>query len=286
MAFLLLLTCLSVMLQGGQGAVIRGEPKRNAGFLNIEEMMLHPSASPFAVSGNSTESAGTSLASVLNSLEHQVQYELHFGAQVERKSKIVLAAIVGAHLGLCGVDRCFFGQLGLGLVKFLTGGGCCIWYIIDTIALIINFCTFSSSIDSLYMVAEFRPSTCHAAFWVWLAMWVTQQIIFYKSSGYSESQAFARRKLGDEMVGPPSEQEIKALFKKFDKDGNGTLDYSELDDALRYLGIPDTKLELYKTCIDCNSDQKVDIQEFATACGLKKSMLSVSTDALPVPAQA
>ena len=36
-------------------------------------------------------------------------------------------------LGAYGVDRFLRGQIGLGVVKLLTGGGCGIWWLIDVI---------------------------------------------------------------------------------------------------------------------------------------------------------
>lgn len=46
--------------------------------------------------------------------------------QSERKD-----AGVGMILALLGFDRLWLGEIGLGVIKYLTGGGCGIWWLID-----------------------------------------------------------------------------------------------------------------------------------------------------------
>ncbi len=41
--------------------------------------------------------------------------------------------ILSIFLGYLGIDRFYVGQIGLGVLKLLTGAGCGIWYIIDII---------------------------------------------------------------------------------------------------------------------------------------------------------
>lgn len=42
-----------------------------------------------------------------------------------------ISIILSIFLGYWGIDRFFIGDIGLGLAKLLTGGGCGIWWFID-----------------------------------------------------------------------------------------------------------------------------------------------------------
>lgn len=42
-----------------------------------------------------------------------------------------ISLILSLLLGLWGIDRFFIGDIGLGIGKLITGGGCLIWWIID-----------------------------------------------------------------------------------------------------------------------------------------------------------
>lgn len=43
----------------------------------------------------------------------------------------ILALIFSLFFGGLGIDRFYLGQIGIGLAKLLTAGGCGIWYIVD-----------------------------------------------------------------------------------------------------------------------------------------------------------
>lgn len=50
-----------------------------------------------------------------------------------KKLNWVLTLVLSILVGQLGVDRFMMGQIGLGIVKLITVGGCGVWWIIDII---------------------------------------------------------------------------------------------------------------------------------------------------------
>ena len=51
----------------------------------------------------------------------------------DKKVNWVLALVMSILFGQLGVDRFIMGQVGLGILKLITFGGCGIWWLVDLI---------------------------------------------------------------------------------------------------------------------------------------------------------
>lgn len=50
-----------------------------------------------------------------------------------KKLNWVLTLVLSILVGSLGVDRFMMGQIGMGILKLITGGGCGIWWLVDVI---------------------------------------------------------------------------------------------------------------------------------------------------------
>lgn len=122
----------------------------------------------------------------------QREYELNLAesSQVSTKSKVSLSIIYLFGLNVCGIDRCFMGQVCLGTVKGLTIGGLGIWALIDWIVILINMLKKETSIDSLGFHGVFDAAGVDTAFYITIAGLVLH---FISSAGGAKSKASSGR---------------------------------------------------------------------------------------------
>merc|ERR1719384_291091 len=88
------------------------------------------------------------------------------------KNKVILVLCTG-FFALCGVHRCFLGQILLGMVQGFTLGGLGIWAFVDWTCVMGNALQNATSIDLVGMKAEFEPSTVDWAFWIAMSLIVS-----------------------------------------------------------------------------------------------------------------
>jgi TM2 domain-containing membrane protein YozV len=158
----------------------RGPPPHNP----EERMNTVINALPGGLSCTETISGGdlatlyadhTVLAAISSAAMSSVQPEYEQASEpvVEKKSKVALAVIVGLGFNCCGVDRCYLGNIVLGVVKGITLGGLGIWALIDWIVIFINMLQKKLDINNLGMTATFEDENdANTAFWITIVFFV------------------------------------------------------------------------------------------------------------------
>merc|ERR550514_1684413 len=108
--------------------------------------------------------------------KQELTHELEMGDATEG-NKIILALINGLALGLFGVDRCYAGQVLLGMIKGCTFGGFIIWAVIDFWVIFINCIAHWESMGALGFHMKFEKDHLQAAFWVALLLLVAKMVM-------------------------------------------------------------------------------------------------------------
>mmetsp|Transcript_41873 Transcript_41873/g.76082 ORF Transcript_41873/g.76082 Transcript_41873/m.76082 type:complete len:294 (-) Transcript_41873:209-1090(-) len=111
------------------------------------------------------ETAGHALGAVTGQFQREIEMNITT-TEAETRSKIVLALINAFALGMCGIDRCYMGQLLLGTLKFVTLGGLGVWMLIDNIVIFMNCLLRSPSLNVLGYHADFDEWEVGVAFWI------------------------------------------------------------------------------------------------------------------------
>jgi len=123
--------------------------------LNVKEYIVHEGAV------NYTYNQG-SFQTWINEIELELSSNR---PKASRKSKIALALLEGLALpAFFGADRCYMGQVAIGIIKGITLGGLGIWAFIDYIVIFINMLKMNESINCFGFSGEFRPDDIEPAF--------------------------------------------------------------------------------------------------------------------------
>merc|ERR1719343_1999045 len=101
----------------------------NASSLEVGHMALEGVLSNITIGFlQATETSATVNERIAQEIQRELWMNGDAGPQV---NKMILAVINVLGLGLFGIDRCYMGQVGLGIVKGMTAGGFLIWSFID-----------------------------------------------------------------------------------------------------------------------------------------------------------
>mmetsp|Transcript_63416 Transcript_63416/g.131493 ORF Transcript_63416/g.131493 Transcript_63416/m.131493 type:complete len:253 (+) Transcript_63416:107-865(+) len=101
-----------------------------------------------------------------------LEYELQVGAGPSAKSKVALALMeLTVVPGVLGLDRCYMGQCGLGIVKAATFGGLTVWFIFDFLAVVMTCLSGHKYMNAFGMKGKFIDNEITFAFWLAL-VWI------------------------------------------------------------------------------------------------------------------
>lgn len=210
--------------------------------------------------------------------------------------------ILAAFFGMCGLDRCYLGQICCGCVKLFTLGGFSLWAILDYVVCIISALRKDKEINipHLWLTAVFEEDWNECAFWTAIVL-----IIFYIYRCSSEIRAIQRQRATQDRLQTKLEQdfwttdeqeidiprrhqslaympsaltrglrqsgfvqdmptipELIAAFDKIDKDGDGTLDRDEMREAMGVMGVSDETIDAMIKSADTDGDGKISQSEF------------------------
>lgn len=94
----------------------------------VDTMTLQAWATSGMIKGNT----------IVTDISSGVQYQASQIPGVFSDKDYTTALILSLFVGWLGVDRFYLGQVGLGIVKLVTGGGCGIWWLIDVILIAVR----------------------------------------------------------------------------------------------------------------------------------------------------
>merc|ERR1719436_384343 len=193
----------------------------------------------------------------------ELQYELDMHtATPPTKSKVVLAVIELLGLGVLGVDRCYTGQVCIGIVKGLTFGGLAVWAILDYLGVVITCLSMSSHLNAMGMRASFEGTTQNViAFVMVLLIWPLMcQSGLRRVGGITSPRA------------PPEldEGDLQRLFYALDTNAVGRLSREVVRNELLKQGLPNKEVDRILRQIPADENGAVDYLQVASIASRKR----------------
>lgn len=83
----------------------------------------------------------------------QMLITMDFGTGAAYMSQLkdpTISILLSVFTGALGVDRFYIGDIGMGVLKLITGGGCCVWWLIDLFLIMDK--TRQKNLEQLYTI--------------------------------------------------------------------------------------------------------------------------------------
>jgi len=239
-----------------------------------------------------------------NTFTNFIQNELDMPKAEPKKVNKWAYVLLAMCFGICGCDRCYMGQVLLGCLKCLTGGGFFIWHIIDYFTAVISALTHAKEINTMGYHAQFQEKTIATAFYVCIGLFVWDVVQSVGRVQAAKAQAAMQQEqmekltkaTGQEQDVPrrhqslayvptmftkglrkagivtetPTMPELIAAFDKMDKDGDGQLDHEEIKEGLKAMGASDETVDEMIKSADTDGDGKISKDEFLVALSKKE----------------
>jgi len=207
--------------------------------------------------------------------------------------------------GVCGIDRCFMGQICLGVLKGCTLGALGIWAMLDYIVALILSLTEAKEIHMFGYDAVFEQNTIKSAYYlgIGILVWSLVDMIFKMQTANKTRQCQAQQQENIEadipkhhqalvymptrlakglrtvglVPGTPTIPELISAFEEIDKDGDGQLDRAELEQAMRDIGASDSTVDEMIKEADVDGDGKISKAEFLQSMAKTQSRPATPT---------
>lgn len=224
-------------------------------------------------------------------MQNEVELTKPKAPQVDKVMYVLFAMMFGA----CGCDRCFMGQICLGCLKCLTGGGFLVWAVLDYCVAIYSALAMHKSIDMMGYEAEFAPTTIGGAWWAAVVFLILNT--FAKLNAGSQVHMQVKQQKEHGLVVPmhhhtltliptpfakalrkagvvhhnPTVPELIASFENMDKDQDGQLDREEVKAGMKAIGATEEDIDEMVNDADTNRDGKISKREFLVAASKKQA---------------